>query len=221
MSGYGVRNRMKKTDGRKRTEGLRILGVTGGIGCGKSEVCGVLKNRYGAFVITADEIGHTLMKKGGGCYDDLTALLGGRFLDQDGEFDRKKLGDFVFSDPDLLTRMNKVIHPAVHENVLRLLDTARTAHKKLAVIEAALLLEAGYQQICEEVWYIHAEKNVRMKRLKEGRGISENRMKTVMANQLSEEEFRAFCDYTIDNSMTPDITAMQIEERLRVLEMIR
>jgi len=194
-----------------------IIGITGGIGCGKSEVCLELKNRYGAFVMTADTIAHDMLKSGSLCYDELTELLGEEMKKPDGSFDRRKVGDLAFSKPEIISRMNEIIHPAVMDRIFDLLDLAEEKHRRLAVIEAALLLEAGYKQYCTEVWYIYASEKTRYNRLKASRALSDEKIRNIMSNQLSEEEFRDSCDYTIDNNLDFDITAMQIRERLRGL----
>lgn len=194
-----------------------ILGITGGIGCGKSEICQELKNRYGAFVMTADTISHEMLKPGSSCYDELTELLGEEMKKPDGSFDRKKVGDLAFAKPEIITGMNEILHPAVLDRIFDLLDLAEQKKRKLAVIEAALLLEAGYKQYCTEVWYIYASEKTRVKRLKASRALSDEKIANIMSNQLSEEEFREACDYTIDNNLDFDITAMQIKERLKAL----
>ena len=196
---------------------MLILGITGGIGCGKSQVCLELKNRYGAFVMTADTISHEMLKPGSFCYDELTELLGDEVKKPNGEFDRKKVGDIAFADPQIITRMNEIIHPAVLDRIFDLLDYAESKKKRLAVIEAALLLEAGYKQYCNEVWYIYASEKTRIRRLKESRSLSDEKIGNIMDKQLSEEEFRSACDYTIDNNGDFDITQMQIKERLAAL----
>lgn len=193
---------------------MLILGITGGIGCGKSQVCLELKNRYGAFVMTADTISHEMLKPGSVCYDELTELLGDEVKKPNGEFDRKKVGDKAFADPQIITRMNEIIHPAVLDRIFDLLDLAESKKKRLAVIEAALLLEAGYKQYCNEVWYIYSSEKTRVRRLKETRSLSDEKIRDIMDRQLSEEEFRSACDYTIDNNGDFDITQMQIKERL-------
>ena len=191
-----------------------IIGITGGIGCGKSEVCRELKNRYGAFTIIADEIGHDLLKAGSECFEDLKELLGEEMIGPDGNFDRKKVGNLAFADPSVLEKMNEIIHPAVLDKIFDLLDLAESRKRRLAVIEAALLLEAGYKQYCHDVWYIYASEKTRIRRLKESRGLDDKKIRDIISSQLSEEEFRNGCDFTIDNDLDFDITAMQIRERL-------
>ncbi len=195
-----------------------IIGITGGIGCGKSEVVKELKNRYGAFTVMADEVGHDMLKKGSACFDRLLDLLGPEMLKGDGSgFDRKKVGDLAFRDPELIARMNEIIHPAVEDRVFDLMDLAEAKGRKLFVLEAAVLIEAGYRQYCTDVWYIYAGEKVRIRRLKESRRLSDEKIADIMGNQLSEEEFRAACDFTVDNSLDFDITSMQIRERLKLL----
>ena len=103
-----------------------ILGLTGGIGCGKSEVCACLKDRYNAFLIKTDDLGHEVMAPGGLAYGALTELLGDEFLLSDGSFDRKALGSRAFKEPELLKKMNAIIHPAVRKMVENALEHAKS-----------------------------------------------------------------------------------------------
>ena len=194
-----------------------ILGLTGGIGCGKSEVCACLKDKYNAYIIKTDDLGHEVMAPGGIAYSALKELLGNEFVLPDGNFDRKALGSKAFKEPELLERMNAIIHPAVRKMVEDGLENARNSGYPLAVIESALLIEAGYRDICTEFWYIYASEDVRVKRLTESRSLSPEKIADIMDKQRSEEEFRRECDVTIDNSFDFEITKGLIDERLKEL----
>lgn len=194
-----------------------ILGLTGGIGCGKSEVCAYLKDKYNAYIIKTDDLGHDVMAPGGAAYGDLTALLGSEFILPDGNFDRKALGSRAFGEPELLQKMNAIIHPAVRRMVESGLEDAKDSGYALAVIESALLIEAGYREICTEFWYIYAHEDVRTGRLMKSRDITHEKISDIMNKQRSEEEFRSECDVTIDNSFEFETTKRQIDERLKEL----
>ena len=193
---------------------MEIIGITGGIGCGKSEVCRYLRERYGAEVIMADDVGHEVTRPGTKCCERLKELFGDGYFLEDGSLDRKKAGALVFKRPELLKKMNDIIHPAVWDEINARLKTAQETGKELAVIEAALLVGSKYRQICSEFWNIYADRDVRIQRLIESRDITKEKALDVMKNQISEEEFKAGCDFTVDNSGDFKETARRIDERL-------
>ena len=194
-----------------------ILGLTGGIGCGKSEVCAYLKDKYNAYVIKTDDLGHDVMSPAGIAYDGLVKLLGDEFILPDGNFDRKALGTRAFKEPELLKKMNAIIHPAVRKMVMKGLESAKNSGYQVAVIESALLIEAGYRDICTEFWYVYARKEVRAERLLKSRDITPEKISDIMDKQRAEEEFRSECDIVIDNSFDFEITKSSIDERIREL----
>ena len=193
---------------------MEVIGLTGGIGSGKSEVCRYLEKRYSAEIIMADDVAHEVTEPGTDCWKQLKELFGEEYFLPDGRLDRKKAGALAFRQPEILGKMNGIIHPAVWDEIQERLAEAEKAGKKLAVIEAALLVGSRYRQICREFWYIYADRDVRIKRLKESRNISKEKAAAVMKNQLSDEEFKAACEFTADNSGDFADTAKQIDEHL-------
>ena len=199
------------------TKEMRIIGITGGVGAGKSEILAYLEKHYGACVIQADQVGHLVMEPGGPAYQGVLQAFGGRdgvkgLLREDGSIDRGVLGGLVFGKPEELLRLNEIIHPAVKEWISREIERQRQQGCELLVIEAALLIEGGYEKICQELWYIHADEEVRRERLKSSRGYSDQRIDAVFASQLSQEEFRRHCQVVIDNSKAFSDTCRQIGE---------
>lgn len=193
---------------------MKVIGLTGGIGSGKSEVCRYLKNKYGAEIMMADDVAHEVTEPGSKCWERLKELFGDDYFLEDGSLDRKKAGALAFRQPEILQKMNEIIHPAVWDEIQERLAKAKKAEKKLAVIEAALLVGSRYREICHEFWYIYADRKTRIKRLAESRNISEEKALDVMKNQLSDEEFKAACEFTADNSGDFADTAKQIDEHL-------
>lgn len=193
---------------------MKVIGLTGGIGSGKSEVCRYLKNKYGAEIMMADDVAHEVTEPGSKCWERLKELFGDDYFLEDGSLDRKKAGALAFRQPEILQKMNEIIHPAVWDEIQERLAKAKKAGKKLAVIEAALLVGSRYREICHEFWYIYADRKTRIKRLAESRNISEEKALDVMKNQLSDEEFKAACEFTADNSGDFADTAKQIDEHL-------
>ena len=217
-----------------------ILGITGGVGCGKSTVLDMLEKEYGAYVIQADIVAHELMQPGQTSYKAIVEHFGQEILDSDGRIDRKALGTIVFADAEKLALLNSLTHPAVKEEIreriqrelyaavdqeliqqaslLGLFDEKRqfiSEKKVFIVIEAALLLEDHYDEICDEIWYVYADKEVRFKRLAASRGYSREKSQSMMDNQMSEEELRRLCQAVIDNSGTLEDTKNALEALLK------
>ncbi|MBQ7372783.1 MAG: dephospho-CoA kinase, partial [Blautia sp.] len=154
---------------------MKIIGVTGGVGAGKSTVLSYLEARYGARVIQADLAGHLVMEPGGLCYQQVLDLFGNNVKKEDDTIDRKKISDIVFSQKEMLQELNAIIHPAVRAYILQELQAERAAGRSLSVVEAALFLEAHYEEFCDEVWYIHTDEPIRIRRLMESRGYTEEK----------------------------------------------
>lgn len=195
------------------------LGITGGVGAGKSTILDFLEEQYHAFVIKADEIGHLVMEPEEVCYEPVIALFGREVIrKEDKTIDRRRVADVVFSHPDMLEKMNSVIHPAVKQYILDTLEVKQKEGQRLCVVEAALLLEENYQAFCDEVWYIHTDREIRIARLMESRGYSREKSENIISHQASEGFFREHTDFEIDNSGTEEETKKQIEERLKNYE---
>lgn len=187
-----------------------ILGITGGVGCGKSTVLALLAREFGADVIQADLVARELMEPGQAVFSQVVRHFGEEILEQ-GRIDRPKLAAVIFRDTAQREVLNQLTHPAVKTEILRRIDESR---KPFLVIEAALLLEDGYDRICDEIWYIHADRETRIRRLMQSRGYSRERCLDMIASQKSEEAFRAACRETIDNSGPLAMTRKQLNALL-------
>lgn len=196
---------------------MKIIGITGGVGSGKSEVIRYLEKKEHTQVILADEVGHLVMKKGQMCYEDVWHLFGDEVVDDDGELSRPAIAAIVYRDKQKLLQLNSIIHPAVRIYIEQSIEKARENGIQYFFMEAALLLEEQYDKICDEVWYIYARKEVRKERLKKSRNYSDEKIEQMIANQLSEEEFKRRCDITIDNSDDFENTKEQIENRMSMV----
>ncbi|NBK93259.1 dephospho-CoA kinase [bacterium 1XD21-13] len=194
---------------------MRVIGITGGVGAGKSRILDFLEKEYEAKVFQADEAGHRVMEPGTGAFAEITRLFGREILGEDGRIDRRALGALVFSDQEKRECLNGIIHPAVKAMALE--EIARTRHEgvhPLFVIEAALLIEDHYERICDELWYVYADERVRRERLRTSRGYSDEKITAVFESQLSEAEFRRHCQLVIDNSGSIEAACEQIRELL-------
>jgi len=190
-----------------------VIGITGGIGCGKSTVLHILEQEFHCYVIEADKVGHLMMQKGTKVYREIVAAFGNEILDASLEIDRGKLAGIVFQDSERLMALNQIVHPAVKSHIKNeIKQVIRSGSHDIIVLEAALLIEEHYPKLCDEVWYIYAEEEERIKRLKSSRGYTEEKIRKIMANQLREEEFLKNCDKIIDNSHDFANTCQQIKK---------
>jgi dephospho-CoA kinase len=198
-------------------DGMRFIGITGGVGAGKSAILTHLASKPGIRVMLADEIAHDLMQPGTECFQKLKEKFAGEDIYQpDGSFDRAQLAAVIFSDDRKREELNAIVHPAVREYVLQQKEAEERAGKLfLLVLEAALLIEEHYDEICDELWYIYTTEENRRARLKASRGYSDAHVDRIFASQLSEEEYRRHCRVVIDNNGTLEETLTQTEEALR------
>ena len=173
---------------------MKVIGLTGGVGSGKSTVAHILEQDYHAKLLIADDIGYALSLKGAPCFEAITALFseeyGNSVLCENGELNRKKIAGIVFEKKDDLDQMNKIIHPAVKETIKKQISQYREAGEELVVIESAILIGAGYEHICDEFVLVTVPYHIRKQRLMESRGYSEEKIKEILKNQLPEEEMK-------------------------------
>ena len=197
---------------------MKIIGITGGVGSGKSEVLTYIGKNFEATVLQADEAAHLLMQPGQACYKPLLELLGPGFTDASGNFDRKKMSSVVFRDEKMRLKVNEIVHPSVKKYIRKAIEREEKQGTLFFFVEAALLIEDKYDEICDELWYIYADEHVRRERLKQDRGYTEHKIDEIMASQLSEEEFSDHCDFEIDNSGDLEDTIRQIDQRMSTYE---
>lgn len=191
---------------------MKVIGITGGVGSGKSQVLQYLEEAYKANVCQLDEVAKELQKSGQPCFQKIVNTFGEQIVGEDGELDRPALSSIVFQDADKLEQLNKIVHPMVKQEVKHRIAEEEQNGTPLFVIEAALLPEAGYEDICPEMWYIYTKESVRRERLKASRGYSDERITRMIAAQASEETFRNVCAQVIDNSGAFEDTEKQIGE---------
>lgn len=201
-----------------KASAMKIIGVTGGVGSGKSSVLEELQNSYNAVICQADDVARCLQKKGQQCYDTIVQKFGNAVLGQDGEIDRQKLSGVVFASPKKLQELNAIVHPAVKEEIISQIQREKEHRTTLFIIEAALLLEDHYDAICDELWYIYTDEDVRRTRLKESRGYSDEKIDSIMRNQMAEKEFFQRCDRVIHNSRDFDSTCQQIRQIMKEMQ---
>ncbi len=183
---------------------MKIIGITGGIGAGKSCVLREIEVLDGTFVIEADKLAHTLLSPGHDCYTEVVSCFGNEILSEDQSIDRAVLRRLVMNSPEKLRQLNALVHPAVKKYIVNDIEKKRDLGYKYYVIEAALLIQDGYRSICDEIWYIYADKDLRIDRLLKSRGYSRQTAEEFIKNQPEDEYFIENSDRVIDNSGTPE-----------------
>ena len=193
---------------------MKFIGITGGVGAGKTEILKFLAAQEGVRVMLADEIAHELMEKGTDCNRTLQQLfLGDGVFDEEGNINRARMAEVIFSDSKKREALNGIVHPAVKEYVK---EQQRLAHEqgslRILFLEAALLIEDGYDKVCDELWYIYTTEENRRRRLKENRGYSDEKIDDIFKSQQKEETYRSYCAVVIDNNKTKEAAINQVAE---------
>ena len=193
---------------------MKVIGITGGVGAGKSMVVSILQKHYKTEYLHCDAIAHELMEQGGSAHEELLSLFGEDLVNADGTLNRCKLYERAFLG-DRVEELNACVHPKVRTYVEeRIAGLRATAFDGLVLIEAALLIEAGYKDICDELWYVHAPVALRRARLKENRGYSDERVDSIMAEQASEELFFSQSDFVLYNDSVKEACETHIVEQV-------
>ncbi len=188
---------------------LRV-GLTGGIGCGKSVVAAMLREQ-GFLVLDADTLAHQLVEPGQPAYDDVLQEFGKGVCDASGKIDRAKLAAIVFAEPAKLARLNQIVHPRVAEAQERqFTEWQRTHPRGVAVVEAALLVEAGAHNRLDRLVVVWCRPEQQIERLRE-RGMSAEEAQRRIASQMPLEEKRRLAEFQIDCSGTIEHTRQQVE----------
>ena len=198
-----------------------VIGVTGGVGCGKSTVLDYLETEYGARILRADDAAKALQQPGGICYEpvlDILSAAGGEeeLALPDGGIRTDAMARIIFRDPTIREKIEAVVHPAVHDYILdEIREEAGRGEKDFFVLEAALLIECGYRSDVDVMWYIYCDEEIRRERLRQSRGYSDGKITAIMESQLSDRQFREGSDDVIDNSGTPEETHRQVDLAVR------
>ena len=197
---------------------MKVIGLTGGIGSGKSTVSQFLAE-LGAVILDADEIGHEAFKPDTEIWRQVVAAFGRQILTPDGNIDRKKLGNIVFSNPESLSRLNQIMHPRMYALVKAQLEEYRRQGVGVVVLEAPLLLEAGWTSLVDEVWVTTAPEATVLKRLRERTGMSQAESLTRIRSQLPSEERVRQADVVINTDCDLDELKSKVKELGQRLEL--
>ncbi len=192
-----------------------VIGITGGVGSGKSLVANYIVNYHNAHLLIADDIAKEFTQKDTKAYMKIIDFFGESVLDEFGQIKRAVLADIVFKDENKLKVLNSIIHPLVKEKIKEAIEIIYSKDTKaLILIEAALLIEDNYKEICDTIWYIYSDISKRFDRVKKTRNYTREKFDIISKNQLSEDEFRFACDLVIDNNNDFENTISQIEKAL-------
>ncbi len=178
---------------------MKVIGLTGNIASGKSEVSKILSN-LGAVVIDMDNIGKGIQRKNkGGVMDKIITTFGNKFI-KNGRFDRRTFGNYVFSDKEALSKLNEIMIPVMTEELKKILNDLSKEGIKVVVVDAAILFEAGWDKFADEVWVVYTPKALQLKRLRKRENISEDEALIRIEAQMPIEEKIHRADFVIDNS---------------------
>ena len=178
---------------------MKVIGLTGGIGTGKSTVSAYLREK-GCRVIDADRIAHQMTKKGSPCLAEIEAVFGKEVFLENGRLNRKKLGETVFADPAKKEKLEQIITHKVMEKTLAEIEQCRNRQEKLVVLDAPLLFECGMQGNTDENWLVVCDKRVRFARIAARDGLGEAEIEKRMHSQMPTEKKKKLADHIIDNS---------------------
>ena len=180
---------------------MKVIGLTGGVGTGKSTVVEMAEKKPFVKAVKADEVGHLAMQIGQSAYETIVATFGTEILMEDKTINRKRLAEIVFSDKEKLNILNGIIHPFVRLYIEKEIEQAKKSGVyRYFIIEAAILLQTGYQEICDEIWVVITKEALRRERLKQSRGYSEEKITSIMKEQMSDEEFLKYATVAIENN---------------------
>jgi dephospho-CoA kinase len=177
---------------------MKVIGLTGGIGSGKSTVSRILAE-LGAVVMDADKVGHQAYQPGTETWKDVVAAFGNEVVAADGSIDRTKLGAIVFGDPEALARLNQIVHPRMYDMMAEQIEEYRQQGVEVVVLDAAILIEANWTPLVDEVWLTVASEPTVVRRVRERTGLPEEQIRSRIRSQLSNEERKKQASVVISN----------------------
>jgi len=172
---------------------MKFIGITGGVGAGKSAVLSYLEKNSNCRILIADNIARSLYEKGSDCFEKIVSVIGIECVDENGLIDHKKMAEVIFSDNSRREAINDIVHPAVKKYILQEVEMERERGEiDFLFLEAALLIDDGYDKICDELWYIYVPEEIRRERLKVSRGYSDKKIDNIFKSQRKDEDFRKY-----------------------------
>lgn len=194
-----------------------IIGLTGGIGSGKSTVSDILKEQ-GIPVVDGDRIAREVVEPHRPAYDEVVRVFGTEVLQQDGTLNRKHIGEIVFSDPEKLSMLNSITHKEIYRVILERLESLKETGTTLVFLDVALLFETGFDQLTDRVWVVDAPDAVRVERIQKRDGLREEEILKRIQSQMSREMRNTKGDLVLDNSKGREELKAQILQELKQYE---
>lgn len=194
------------------------IGLTGGIGSGKSTVSNILREQ-GIAVIDADIIARDVMEKYIVITDKIKSTFGEKFIDGSGKLKRREFGDYIFSNKDKKNIYEDIIMPFIKKEVFEKIDELHKRGEEICIIDGATLIESGFYKYTDIIILVWANKKTQIFRVKERDQLTENQIIDRINSQMSLEEKKKYADFVLDNSNTLDETKKQLEEILNKITM--
>ncbi|MCR5098195.1 MAG: dephospho-CoA kinase [Lachnospiraceae bacterium] len=195
---------------------MKVIGITGGVGAGKSTLLEALSDHISCHIVYADEVARELMEPGTEVNEALQDAFPEDLFNKVGMVRSKQMAAYVFGDEDKIKKLNSIVHPAVRDEIEdRIAEVRASGDVDYFFIEAALLIECGYREVCDELWYVRASEKLRSDRLKSGRGYDDDRIASIFNSQLSDKEFEKGCDAVIENDGDAADMLSQAEKLLK------
>ncbi len=192
-----------------------VIGITGGIGSGKSAVCEILQIKFNAYFLKEYDIAKEIMLPGTEVFRKIVDFFGKDILAEDGSIESGRLGEIVFNNPEKLEKLNSFVHCEVFNNVMKQINEIKSTDKNpLIVVESALPEEAAFEKFCDEIWVVLSTLEDRIGRLKEKRNYSGKKALSVINRQMADEEFAELADFVIYNTGTKEDLDRIVTERL-------
>ncbi len=193
---------------------MKVIGLTGGIGSGKSEVSRTLAE-LGAQIINADQVGYEAYLPHTKGWQAVTEAFGREILQPNEEVDRRKLGSIVFGDPGKLALLNSLLHPIMYTMIEERLNRMRAEGVAVAVVEAAILIEGGWQPLVDELWAVQASIEQVVSRVQARNGLPEEQIRARIRSQMSAEERAKHAQVVIPNDGSLDDLRRRVQEQWR------
>ena len=193
---------------------MRVIGLTGGCGTGKSTVAGILAEK-GGFVIDADKLTYELQKPGGSAYEEIVKWLGSDYLNPDKTLNRRKIAELVFNDKTALKTINNIVHTKVADEIKKSIEVIEKEHQDgFVVLDVPIPVERGFLDTADIIWVTSANDDLRVERLMARMGISEIDAVNRINNQPSNREYEALADVVIENEKGVEELRQKVEEAL-------
>jgi dephospho-CoA kinase len=195
---------------------MRIIGLTGGIACGKSTISAMLRE-LGAVIIDADQLARKIVEPDKPAWQEIVAWLGDEILCPDGALDRKKIGEIVFCDPKARERLEKITHPLIKEATSDMLADAERQGYGVAVLDVPLLFETGFDKFADENWVVYVDEATQQARLMERDGLTREQAMARINAQMKLADKVRLADVVIDNSGDVSSTRRQVEAAWKLI----